>query len=157
VSITLRGKDQARTIQLTGTGSLFTIHNSLNYESAAITLILDQNITLKRVGSNTDELVEVNKGGTLEMRDGAKITGNSNTATNSGGGGVYNSFDFTIFTKTGGTIYGDTDTTHTAGSTENTATSGNGHAVYNYDGGKKRNSTAGPGVNLDSGIAANWE
>jgi hypothetical protein len=34
------------------------------------------------------------------------------------------------FTKTGGVIYGDTDKTHTAGSNENTAASGYGHAVY---------------------------
>ncbi|GHV94747.1 hypothetical protein AGMMS50293_10670 [Spirochaetia bacterium] len=51
------------------------------------------------------------------------------------------------FTKKGGTIYGDTDTTHTADSTENTATSGNGHAVCLSDG-KKRNSDADIGVNL---------
>jgi hypothetical protein len=31
--------------------------------------------------------------------------------------------------KKGGTIYGDTDTTHTQGSTENIARIGSGHAV----------------------------
>jgi hypothetical protein len=38
------------------------------------------------------------------------------------------------FTKTGGIIYGDTDTTHTPGSNENTVKYGNtwGHAVYYY-------------------------
>jgi hypothetical protein len=346
VSITLQGKDQARTIQLTGTGSLFTIHNENNEESAAITLILDQNITLKGVSSNNAALVKVNTGGILEMRSDAKITGNTNSeefgsggvyndgtftmkggeisgntagdgggvynggtftmkdgkisgnnaggenggdgggvyndgtftmeggvisgnnaddggggVSNSGtftiedgvisgniasgeeeeedgGGGVFNSGTFTMkdgeisgnnasgsgggvfndtdtftmeggeisgntaggsgggvenfyaeftmedgvisgntasggdgggvfnsggsFTKTGGTIYGDTDTTHTPDSTENTATSGNGHAVFSYvtdleEITKKRNSTAGPEVNLDNLTDTNWD
>jgi hypothetical protein len=66
------------------------------------------------------------------------------------------------FTKTGGVIYGDTNTTHTAGSMENTAASGNGHAVNvivnsSTDTCKIRNSTAGTGVNLDSSTDANWE
>ncbi|MDR2048428.1 MAG: hypothetical protein LBP69_03160, partial [Treponema sp.] len=51
------------------------------------------------------------------------------------------------FTKKGGTIYGDTDNTHTPGSTENTATGGDGHAVQ-AEGGKKRNATAGPEIKL---------
>jgi hypothetical protein len=52
------------------------------------------------------------------------------------------------FTKTGGVIYGDTNTTHTPGSTENTALSGNGHAVRVSGDGKKRNATAGPEIKL---------
>jgi hypothetical protein len=64
------------------------------------------------------------------------------------------------FTKTGGTIYGDTDTTHTAGSDENTATGGDGHAVY-YNVSpiaKKRHTTLGPGDNISpTNLAANWD
>jgi parallel beta-helix repeat protein len=67
------------------------------------------------------------------------------------GGGVYvNSESGATFTKKGNTlIYGDTNTTHTAGSNENTATSGNsyGHAVF-LSGGKKRNTTADATVDL---------
>jgi hypothetical protein len=60
------------------------------------------------------------------------------------------------FTKNGGVIYGDTDTSHSDGDIENTATSGKGHAVYM--GGsqpKERNSTAGKDDNLDS--PGDWE
>jgi hypothetical protein len=52
--------------------------------------------------------------------------------------------------------------TPTPGSDENTAINGNGHAVYvsSGDGDKKRDATAGPGINLDSaqsGGAGGWE
>jgi hypothetical protein len=102
--------------------------------------------------------------GTFTM-SGGTISGNIASPSSSyysGGGGVYNQEG--TFTKSGqSTIYGDTDTTHTAGSTENTAQSGNGHAVYVYVSSssfKKRNTTAGPGVDLDSakdGAAGGWE
>jgi hypothetical protein len=109
--------------------------------------------------------------GTFIMEDG-EISGNtvvSSSGSGGGydrdGGGVYvyddgyeNVHNDGVFTKSGGTIYGDTDTTHTAGSTENTAMSGNGHAVYvSSSPAKKRNNTAGPDVGLDSGTATNWE
>jgi hypothetical protein len=61
------------------------------------------------------------------------------------------------FTKSGGTIYGDSDAVHTPDSTENTAGSGTGHAVYDFVSDKKRNSTAGPGVTLNNGTGDNWE
>jgi hypothetical protein len=94
--------------------------------------------------------VYVTSNSTFTMK-GGEISGNTAYA----GGGVCNG-DNGTFTKTGGTIYGDTDTTHMAGSTENTAASGAGHAVFS-SGSKKRNSTAGAGVNLDSAMAENWE
>jgi hypothetical protein len=88
---------------------------------------------------------------------GGEISGNTASYY---GGGVY-VYDDGTFTKTDGIIYGDTDTTHTAGSTENTASNGNGHAVYvSSSTTKKRNSTAGPEVALDStksGSAGGWE
>jgi hypothetical protein len=90
--------------------------------------------------------------GTFTMEDG-EISGNMAPD----GGGVY-VYDDGAFTKSDGTIYGDMDTTYTAGSTENTATSGNGHAVYvSSSPAKKRNTMAGPDAGLDSGTAANWE
>jgi hypothetical protein len=62
---------------------------------------------------------------------GGTISGNY-AAT---GGGVWVAPGSTFSKSGGGIIYGDTDATHTSGSTENTATgasSGNGHAVF-YD------------------------
>jgi hypothetical protein len=89
--------------------------------------------------------VYVSYGGTFNMSGGAVISGNTASAN---GGGVYVSYGGT-FNKFGGTIYGDDNTIHTTGSDENTAGSGDGHAAYVFTGSKKRNSTAGPGVNLD--------
>jgi hypothetical protein len=53
------------------------------------------------------------------------------------------------FTKTSGTIYGDNNISHDGsnGSTENTATTGNGHAVY-LNGGKKHDTTTDNGDKL---------
>ncbi|MCL2689149.1 MAG: hypothetical protein FWE57_04810 [Chitinispirillia bacterium] len=120
--------------------------------------------------------------------EGGRIFGNTanTTSSSSGGGGVY--VDRTTFTmnggeiarntassgggvfvasnariiKTGGTIHG-----YTMGdNNRNTATSGisgnnRGHAVFvNSNPGKRRESTAGPGLNLDSnadGAAGGWE
>jgi parallel beta-helix repeat protein len=80
------------------------------------------------------------------------ISGN----TAASGGGVYSN----SITKTGtAVIYGDTDSTHTPDTTENTATGGNGHAVLLSDG-RKRNGDALAGQNLNSGqpgSAGGWE
>jgi hypothetical protein len=90
----------------------------------------------------------------FDMIDGT-ISGN----TGSSGAGVYLDWGSTI-NKTGGTIYGDNNTTHTLLSTENTASTGNGHAVYSIAGSLKRNTTAGTSVNLSTavtGAGSNWE
>jgi hypothetical protein len=85
---------------------------------------------------------------------GGTISGNAASS----GGGVY-VFSGTTFTKTGGIIYGDTDNTHTAGSTENTATvttnlGKNGHAVflqkYSPTAYYYRNETLGTGDNIST-------
>jgi hypothetical protein len=73
---------------------------------------------------------------------GGEISGN----TSDSGGGVY-FYMSGPFIKTGGTIYGDTDTTHTPGGAENTAASGDGHAVNLYLG-KVRNDDAPPALAL---------
>jgi hypothetical protein len=94
---------------------------------------------------------------------GGTIKGNQTTSTTSGsgGGGVYidGSTSLEIFVKTGGTIYGDLDATHTIGPdvSENTAASGDGHAVLTLDG-RKRNSDTGPEVNLNTLLyGAPWQ
>jgi parallel beta-helix repeat protein len=88
---------------------------------------------------------------------GGEIGGNT---AGSDGGGVYvklTEFIFTtIFSKSGGTIYGDTDTANTP--PENTATGGTGHAVYLEDSDKKRNSDVGPTVKLYAKCAdGSWD
>jgi hypothetical protein len=177
VGLTLKGNSAGRSVQLSGTGSLFTVNSGLTLTLESLTLRGRENTY---ANGNTHSLVRVN-GGSMEMRQDSLITENYTTSSSSyiSGGGVYvGSGAFTMqdnasvsnnrasgggglpigsygggvyisdgtFTKKGGTIYGDTDTTHTAGSTENTSTNGNGHAVYG--GGKKRNSTADTAVNL---------
>jgi hypothetical protein len=80
-------------------------------------------------------------GGTFTMS--GEILGN----TASSGGGVY--VDGGTFTKKNGTIYGDTDKTAGNGDpTDNTATTGKGHAVYLDGSQRRRDTTAGPEVEL---------
>jgi hypothetical protein len=96
-------------------------------------------------------------GGTFTM-NGGEISGN----TAFYGGGVYiflsgtDSLSGTFTKQSGGVIYG-TDASDTQ---KNTAGVGSGHAVsVSYDQ-KKRNTTAGAGVTLDStktGTAGGWE
>jgi hypothetical protein len=76
VTITLKGKDAVRTVQLSGTGSLFTVNSG-------VTLILDENITLMGKSNNTVSLVRVNSNGSLEMGGNAKITGNTASSSTS--------------------------------------------------------------------------
>jgi hypothetical protein len=81
--------------------------------------------------------------GIFTMSNG-EISGNTASSSySSSGGGVYISGGGTqTFIKRGGTIYGDTDAIAGNGNaTDNTAVSGNGHAVY-LDNGKRRDSTA---------------
>jgi hypothetical protein len=80
------------------------------------------------------------------VMSGGTISGNT-AATN--GGGVYITNALAAFDKTGGVIYGDNDITHSPGDIENTAGSGNGHAVYTSSSPvKKRNGTAGSADDL---------
>jgi len=96
ISIILKGDTQERTVTLSGNGSLFTINSG-------VTLILDDNITLKGHDSNDASLVKVHSGGTLEMNDGSKITGNTNNSGNDGGG-VTVGWGGGTFNMKGGTI-----------------------------------------------------
>jgi hypothetical protein len=73
---------------------------------SGVTLVLDNNITLEGISSNNTSLVRVNNGGALEMRDGAKITGNT-ASSNAGGVSVGSAGTFTM---NGGEISGNTTT-----------------------------------------------
>jgi uncharacterized repeat protein (TIGR02543 family) len=91
-------------------------------------------------------------GGTFTM-SGGTISGHTSSAH---GGGVY--VGGGTFTKqSGGIIYGSNESNNAL---RNTATSGDnfGHAVYVFSSpAKKRNTTAGSGVTLNSNTAGSWE
>jgi hypothetical protein len=78
---------------------------------------------------------------------GGTISGNT-AARDAGGVSVYNG----ALTKTTGTIYGN----EVGPPLANTAGSGRGHAVYDYYGYRKRDTTAGPEVPLKTGDGTNW-
>jgi len=104
------------------------------------------------------------------IMNGGEISGNtassySNTPTSLGGtslgGGVY--VDYATFTKIGGGIItgyaSDTVNGNVVKNSSGVVQSNRGHAVY-VDSTKRRESTAGPGVNMDSsksGTAGGWE
>ena len=92
---------------------------------------------------------------------GGTITGN--TTNGYGGGGVHVGHYLNNFTKTGGTITGYSTSTNgnVVKDSGGNAVSRRGHAVYcngsNVRGDYRRETTAGPEVNLSSSINANWE
>jgi hypothetical protein len=126
ITIQLRGIGKDRVISLSGDGPLFIINSG-------VTLILN-NITLTGTSDNYNTLVQINHGGSLEINQGVKISGNNGsgvhnyggTLTMTGGeisgnsgGGVRNNVIYTIidevymtingtFTMTGGKISGNT-------------------------------------------------
>jgi hypothetical protein len=96
-------------------------------------------------------------GGTFSMSDG-EISRNTAINYSSWGGGVF--VDNASFTKTGGIIYGK----NAVGEFEyaSNKASETGHAVYFIimNSSKKRNTTAGENINLDTnmaGTAGGWE
>jgi hypothetical protein len=103
VTLVLRGDTAERVIQLSEQGSLFIIHGG-------ITLILDQNITLRGRSDNNTSLVEMY--GALEMKAGAKIIGNT-ASSNYSGGGVRVSYG--TFTMSGGEISDNTASSDDSG------------------------------------------
>jgi fibronectin type 3 domain-containing protein len=100
VGITIVGLDVERTISSSANSILFSV-------GSGVTLTLDDKITLVGRSINSVCLVGVS-GGTLVMNNGAKITGNSSSSSNSSnrGGGV--NVNSGIFTMNGGTISGNT-------------------------------------------------
>jgi hypothetical protein len=172
ITIHLKGVGGMKTVGLVSNGSLFTV-------GSGITLVLDGNITLQGRDGNTAPLVMVNNGGTFIMNPETKITGNtasangggvsvsgiftmnggeiSGNASSSYGGGVYVANNGT-FTKSGGTITGYADDTVTGNVVKNNAgvvQNNRGHAVY-VSSERRRESTAGPEVNLNSGVLGSW-
>jgi hypothetical protein len=122
ITIILKGAaGAAKVVSLSSNGNLFTVESG-------VTLVLDNNITLQGRNSNNASLVTVNSGGTLEMKAGAKITGNTKLKNGSDpgiGSGVF--VDGGTFTMNGGEISGNTVFGNTASS--------NGGGVGVYEGG----------------------
>jgi hypothetical protein len=131
--------------------------------------ISDNTVTADGTGSDSNfgngGGVYVDNSGEFNM-EGGTISGNTVTGTNTGtgtnfynGGGVY-VYGGGTFTKTnGGFIYGsrtEDDSDQEEVGLKNTALT-TGHAVYVDSGAKKRDRTAGPGINLDSTNSAGHE
>jgi TolB-like protein len=89
VTVILRGNETIRTINLSATGNLFSVHSG-------VTLILDNNITLRGRSDNNRPLVVIENGGSLIMNSGSGITGNTGGGVRVNEGG--------IFTMHGGSI-----------------------------------------------------
>jgi uncharacterized repeat protein (TIGR02543 family) len=100
-TITLVGSGSSRIIDLSSNGPMFTL-------DTGVTLVLDNNITLRGRSSNNNSLVRVS-GGKLIMKNGSAITGNTAAGFYSNGGGVYVA-DGGSFTMNGGTISGNSAT-----------------------------------------------
>jgi len=103
ISIILNGGGTMRTVNLSGNGNLFAI-------GSGVTLILNNNITLKGRSDNNTSLVYIN-GGALVMNAGTIITGNTyysyfNYNTQSNGGGIW--IKSGTFIMNGGEITGNT-------------------------------------------------
>ena len=103
ITIILNGSETMRSINLSTNGSLFTV-------DSGVTLILDNNITLKGNSNNSASLVGIVSDGAMIMNAGTKIIGNSNKINRSSDsvsscGGVYISNG--TFTMNGGEISGN--------------------------------------------------
>jgi hypothetical protein len=151
IRITVRGNGNTVTLSSSSEGSLFTLGagsgSSLGLELHDLTLVGRTN--------NNASMVQVISGGSLEMKAGSRITGNSSYSAYGGGVYVYSSGTFTK--QPGAVIYGSNESVSALRNT----TGANGHAVY--VGGsppKTRYTAAGTGITLDSslgGSAGDWE
>ena len=97
VGITLMADGVERTVQLASNGSLFTV-------DSGVTLTLENNVTLKGRTGNNAGLLTISSSGTFIMNSG-EISGNTNTSSSYGGGGVVSGGTFTM---NGGKISGNT-------------------------------------------------
>jgi len=100
ITVVLRGDSQNRTIRLRSNDTMFTVKSN-------ITLILENNITLQGHRRDKGAMVSVQDGGMFIMNSGATITGNTTTASDLYGTGVWVGTRGT-FTMNGGTISGNT-------------------------------------------------
>ena len=123
------GSDSEKVISSSGNGQTYLKGLIFRVEKG-VTLILDKNITLKGISTADAAMVQVWTGGELEMRTGAKITGNSLSRGTQEGSGV------TIggtFIMNGGEISGHNG--------ERPAVAGVAGASFVMNGGKISNNT----------------
>jgi len=95
ITVVLRGVGGNRAIMLQSHGTMFTVRKD-------VTLVLDNNITLRGHNGNNSAMVTVDNEGTLKMNAGSTITGNISSYY---GGGV--NVDCGVFEMIGGTISGN--------------------------------------------------
>jgi hypothetical protein len=88
-----------RTVQLSGTGTLFTVGEN-------VILSLKSHVIIKGITNNNIYLVSVN-GGTLELKDDAKITGNTSLAAHGTAGSGVAIRNGGTFNMSGGEISGN--------------------------------------------------
>jgi hypothetical protein len=165
VTITLLSGASERVISSSSGGFIFTVNkgatltlgNNITVRNGGIQIMggtLVMNTGSKAGGNSKGNGVSIS-GGTFTMNGGI-ISGNSTSESYAVGGGVYVDDGGTFTKQSGGTIYGS----NASGSLRNTAGSGYGHAVFIADDYKRRNTTAGSGVTLNSGrsgSAGGWE
>jgi hypothetical protein len=113
INITLRGAGSTVQVDRTGT-PLFTLGAA---SGSTLSLAL-QDITLKGKSGNSVPVIRVNNRGTLSLKAGSRITGN----TSSSGGGVY--VYYGSFTMSGGAVSGNT------ASSSSSSSSSYGGGVY---------------------------
>jgi hypothetical protein len=124
ITITLRGNGHEVQLGLTK-GNLFIVGPS---SGSHLTLVL-QDVTLRGRTNNTHSLVQVNERGTLEMKAGSRVTGNTHDSpySYSYGGGVYVNTNGT-FTMSGGEVSGNT--AYTSHSPSQASATSYGGGVY---------------------------
>jgi hypothetical protein len=145
-------------------GSTFTMNggvisgNSADYFGGGVMVFSSSNQFTMNGGVISGNSANIGGGG-VAVRDGATFTMYGGSIRGNTGGGEYGGGGVIVlgvsqFTKTGGVIYGS----DAANALKNTATNGNGHAVYVASSpAKKRDSTADEVVTLDSGSSGGWE
>jgi fibronectin type 3 domain-containing protein len=138
ITIILRGDGVMRTVNLSSSGRLFLVNSG-------VTLILDNNITLKGRASNNNFLVYIDNGGTLVMNNEVKIIDNKTSSSPGGGVRVYGG----SFTMNGGEISGNT-------AASGSITTGSGVYVnsgtFTMHGGKISGNTASGSITTGSGV-----
>ena len=142
-TLTIKGDALVRTISNSGGGALFTVPKG-------ITLILDNNVTLDG-NKQKYSIVNVN-GGALVTRGGSTLRGSQNRGVFVGSNGA--------FTMSGGAIGGNSAGWSGGGTIDSTNRAERGRVAYVNSLDRQRNSTAGPGVNMDSrvsGSGGGWE
>jgi uncharacterized repeat protein (TIGR02543 family) len=178
------GRISGNTARISGSSSSFINGAGIEMNSVTFTMNggeISGNIIYSQSGGSFDGGGICFWYGTFTMNGGI-ISGNGSPTVSGRGGGVYFAYENDTFIMSGGTISGNTasygggvyiyygtfikqsgGTIYGSGagsSLKNTATNGDsyGHAVYVVGSPvKKRNSTAGSGVTLNSGSSSGWE